>query len=509
MLTKQLAAYIDPGTGSMLVTIIIGIAATLIYAVRGLFIRLKTAFAGGREKEAAGDAPAYVIYSDSKRYWNVFGPVCDEFERRGIPLTYYTQSKDDPAFTRDYRHITCKFIGEGSRAFAFLNHLRAGTVLSTTPGLDVYQWKRSKNVERYIHIFHDVTEATGYRMFGMDYYDDILLSGEFQGGYIRKLEELRNLPPKRLAVVGSTYMDAMKARRDAQCAEPVAVAGSAGVTPDNTAATPDNTVTTPDNTAAVPDNTDTTSGNTDTTPGNTAAARTILLAPSWGASSILNRFGARMLAALISTGYDIIVRPHPQMRISAPDLLDGLMKQFPDGPHFSWNFDNDNFDVLSRSDLMITDYSGIMFDYCLIFDRPLMYTETPFDKAPYDAAWIEGPVWHIDILSTLGRGLREEDLDDMKACIDAVIGSDVYREGREKVRATVWQNVGGAAAAVVDYMTAGAGEEADAGSPAPAEAEPSKTVPAEDEPAKPAPAEAEPAKPASAQTVGSGEGARS
>ena len=45
----------------------------------------------------------------------------------------------------------------------------------------------------------------------------------------------------------------------------------------------------------------------------------------------------------------------------------------------------------------------------------------------------------------------------MKACIDAVIGSDVYREGREKVRATVWQNVGGAAAAVVDYMTAGNG----------------------------------------------------
>ncbi len=416
MFFSHLSAYIDPGTGSMLVTIVIGIAATLIYAMKGLFIKLKARLTGGRVQDVSSTKIPYVIYSDSKRYWNVFGPICDEFERRQIPLTYYTQSQDDPVFEQDYKYITAEFIGEGSKGFARLNILHAGTVLSTTPGLDVYQWKRSKNVDRYIHIFHDVTEATGYRMFGMDYYDDILLSGAFQGDYIRKLEELRGLPAKRLHVVGSTYLDGMKARAEAE-------------------------------------------GTGKSSAGNASAAvgvsRTVLLAPSWGVSSILNRFGADILNALIATGYDIIVRPHPQMKTSDPELLAELMRRFPDGEHFSWNFDNDNFDVLRRSDIMITDYSGIMFDYCLIFDRPLMYADTSFDKAPYDAAWIDGPVWHIDILKDLGKRLDPADFANMKACIDEVLESDVYRAGREKVRETVWQNEGKAAVETVDYMTEG------------------------------------------------------
>ena len=407
MLKIQQLAYIDPGTGSMLVTIIIGVAATLIYAMKGLFIRLKTKLSGGKVQTVSDTKIPYVIYSDSKRYWNVFGPVCDEFERRQIPLVYYTQSSDDPGLKKEYKYVKAEFIGEASRGFARLNVMRAGTVLSTTPGLDVYQWKRSKNVDRYVHIFHDVTEATGYRMFGMDYYDEILLSGEFQGKYIRKLEELRGLPAKELRVVGSTYLDAMKARAEAE-----------GV-------------------ASVSD----------------GHSRTVLLAPSWGTSSILNRFGADILNALISTGYDIIVRPHPQMKTSDPQLLADLMKSFPDGEHFSWNFDNDNFDVLRRSDIMITDYSGIMFDYSLIFDRPLMYADTDFDKAPYDAAWIDGPVWHIDILKTLGKRLDASDFADMKKCIDEVLSSDVYKAGRDAVRDTVWQNQGKAAKAVVDALT--------------------------------------------------------
>ena len=207
--------YIDPGTGSMLFAILIGIVTSALFLWKKLVLRLKFLLHGGRV-EATEERYPYVIFSDSKRYWNVFQSICEQFEHREIPLEYLTASPDDPALAETYKYVHCRFIGENNVAYAKLNMLNAGIVLSTTPGLDVYQWKRSRNVDWYVHIFHAVDEGTGYRMFGMDYYDAILLTGAFQERYIRKLEELRGLPAKELQVVGSTYMDALKEKLDAR-----------------------------------------------------------------------------------------------------------------------------------------------------------------------------------------------------------------------------------------------------------------------------------------------------
>ena len=45
--------YIDPGTGSMLFTILIGIVTAGIFAVRGLFVKLGFLIKGGRNKDLA------------------------------------------------------------------------------------------------------------------------------------------------------------------------------------------------------------------------------------------------------------------------------------------------------------------------------------------------------------------------------------------------------------------------------------------------------------------------
>ena len=72
--------YIDPGTGSMLFTILIGIITAGIFAVRGLIVKIGFLIKGGRNKDlmkAEYKQYEYVIFSDSKRYWNVFKPICD------------------------------------------------------------------------------------------------------------------------------------------------------------------------------------------------------------------------------------------------------------------------------------------------------------------------------------------------------------------------------------------------------------------------------------------------
>lgn len=397
--------YIDPGTGSMLFTILIGVFGASVYLLRNVFAKLRFLLTGGSKGKHSEDAAQlpFAIFSDSKRYWNVFGPVCEVFEKRGQPITYLTASPDDPALQQEFEHVKCRFIGEGNRAFAKLNYLKADVVFSTTPGLDVYQWKRSKNVKWYVHAPHAPSDITLYRMFGIDYYDAILLSGEYQIEQVRELERKRGLPEKELKLVGLPFLDTMLQRLE--------------------------------NAEPLPEH-----------------PTTVLLAPSWGKSGILGKYGGRAIDALLKTGYHVIVRPHPQSFTSEKEMIDKLMQDYPDSDQLEWNRDNDNFEVLRRSDVLISDFSGVMFDYALVFQKPIIYADTSFDKAPYDACWIDEELWTFRVLPRIGRQLTEEGMADMKALIDETISGADIREAIEALRGETWACVGEGAERIADYL---------------------------------------------------------
>ena len=138
--------YIDPGTGSMLFTILIGVIGAGIYSLRMFWIKLRFIFSGGKV-EINEDRIPFLIFSDDKRYWNVFEPICREMDKRGKDIVYMTSSQDDPVFEQKYTHVKAECIGKDNKAFAKLNYVNATILLSTTPGLDVYQWKRSPKVQ--------------------------------------------------------------------------------------------------------------------------------------------------------------------------------------------------------------------------------------------------------------------------------------------------------------------------------------------------------------------------
>jgi hypothetical protein len=191
-----ISLYIDPGTGSMLFTILIGVVTTLFFFMQKLLIRVKFVLSGGKADRTKMNRVTYLIFGENKRYWNVFEPIADEFERRKTELVYWTASEDDPALKKQYRYVKCTYIGNLNQAFARLNMMNAEICLSTTPGLDVYQWKRSENVRRYVHILHAAGDVIAYRMFGTDHYDSILLSGKYEIDQIRQLEKMRGLPAR-------------------------------------------------------------------------------------------------------------------------------------------------------------------------------------------------------------------------------------------------------------------------------------------------------------------------
>ena len=119
--------YIDPGTGSMLFSILIGIIGVVVFFLRTALIKIKFVLSGGKKAKIDKNKLPIVIFSDHKRYWNVFKPICDEMEKRGQKIWYYTASPDDPAleYGKDKEYVTCEFIGEGNKAFSRLNILNA------------------------------------------------------------------------------------------------------------------------------------------------------------------------------------------------------------------------------------------------------------------------------------------------------------------------------------------------------------------------------------------------
>lgn len=394
--------YIDPGTGSMLFTILIGVIGAAIYSLRMLLIKIRFKLSGGKVELNNKRIP-FVIFSDHKRYWNIFEPICREMNARGKDVVYMTASEDDPALKCPYEHVKAEFIGADNKAFARLNFLNASVVLSTTPGLDVYQWKRAKDVQYYVHIPHAASDITLYRMFGIDYYDALLLSGEYQMNDIRKLEEIRNLPAKELELVGIPYMDEMATRHEK--AEPA---------PEH--------------------------------------PRTVLLAPSWGPSALFSVYGSKIIDVLLKTGYHVVVRPHPQSFTSEKEMIEKLMAEYPESEQLEWNKDNDNFDVLRRSDILISDFSGVIFDFALVYDKPVIYTDPKFDVSVYDAWWLDTPLWTVSALPRIGCELTEDNMENLKELIDTCLLDPRYAEGRRCVKAETWAHAGEGAKRTVDYL---------------------------------------------------------
>ncbi len=396
--------YIDPGTGGMLFTVLFGIFGVVIFSVRAFIMKLKYSATGEKNAEILSTKIPIAIFAESKRYWNTFEPILDEFEKRKQKVVYLTCSKDDPVFGKNYKYISGEFIGEGNKAYSKLNLLNASVVLSSTPSLDVFQWKRSKNVDCYIHIPHMASDIILYRMFSVDHFDAIILPGKYQEEPLRQLEQIRKMEPRDMAVCGIPYMDEMKKRLEA----------SGEVPPHE---------------------------------------RTVLLAPTWGENGILSKYGERLIDALVSTGYKVIVRPHPQSFTTEKEIIDRLTAKYNDPSKVEWNRDNDNFEVLRMSDILISDFSGVIFDFALVFNKPVIYTDpSTIDTGVFDAYWIKETPWTFRILPELGIELSEDNVDNIKDIIDKCIDDPSFKEGREKARSDSWGYIGESAKRSVGFV---------------------------------------------------------
>ncbi len=73
------------------------------------------------------------------------------------------------------------------------------------------------------------------------------------------------------------------------------------------------------------------------------------------------------------------------------------------------------------ADVMVSDFSGIVFDYLFLFGKPVLSFKGQYDKRGKNAMDYSGEPWYISALDTIGETLEEGDIEALPEKIDAVI----------------------------------------------------------------------------------------
>ena len=387
--------YIDPGTGSMLISAFIALISVGFFMLKG-FVYQKLNIGGDKESSKGAQIDltknyGLVFYSEGKQYWNVFKPILEELNRRSISASYFTSDEEDPGLTANLESINAQYIGTGQESFYVLNRMTADMIVMTTPGLDVLEIKRSKNVKHYSHITHAPGCIAGYKAYSVDYFDSVLLGGDGDLDIIPILEEKRNLPEKELEVIGHTYLDEYRKKLSDEKYQKSFFEDERPV---------------------------------------------VLISPTWSNHGLLTKYGHKILSSLEKTDkYNVIVRPHPQSFISETEMVEDLMEAFPPNEHRKWDREIDGLISMSQADIMISDFSGIIFDFVSLFEKPILTFNSHYEKRGRDASDLEEDPWDLQIVGSLGRSIDAEDVERLPEIIeDSLENTEDISENIAEVR---------------------------------------------------------------------------
>jgi len=352
-------AYIDPVTGSTIITLIAGALAGGAMTLKYYWVRIKTKISGynyqENETEIAGksdlesgfvsewselkkinrlsqDERSIVFYAENKASMNHFQLLIHELTKKmSLQICYVTSVKNDPILSTKNQKIMSFYIGDGTARTKFFSSLKARILITDMPDLGKFHIKRSEEYPvHYIYLFHSMYSVHSYlRKGAVDNYDTIFCVGPHQIKEIQETEKAYDLKEKKLINYGYGRLDALLQNKR---------------------------------------NSQTTSSN---------AKDLIIIAPSYGDDNLLEKCGIELIDMLLESDFRVMVRPHLRTLRDSTELIDSIKKKFEKNPNFVFETGVIPFDSLNNSTCMISDWSGISLEYAFTFERPVIFIDVP------------------------------------------------------------------------------------------------------------------------------------
>ncbi len=307
-----------------------------------------------------------VFYSESSGFYKYFQGIIEYLlENTNIVIHYITSDPEDKIFelATSNDRIRPYYIGE-KRLITLMMKMDADVVVMTMPDLENYHIKRSyirKDIE-YIYIPHgmdslNLTMRTG----SMDHYDSVFCVGKHQKEEIEKTEAVYQLPKKKLVEWGYSLLDEMRA-------------DYAKMSHQN------------------------------------SEVKKILIAPSWQPDNIVDSCLEQILDNLKGKGYQITVRPHPQHVRHRGEFMEQLKVKYEQDRDVEIQTDFSSNSTVFEADLMITDWSGIAYEYAYTTQKPVLFINTPMKVMNPEYQKIDTVPLNILLREEIGCSLNLDEL---------------------------------------------------------------------------------------------------
>lgn len=348
-----------------------------------------------------------VFYSEKSGFYKYYEDLIGELLRRtNVVIHYVTSDPNDQIFrlAEQEKRIRAYYIGE-KRLITLFMKMDADIVVMTTPDLDTFHLKRSyvrKDIE-YIFVNHGLGSInTEYRNGALDHFDTVYLNNEQDKREIRAWEKVKQLPEKRLVEYGYPMMDHLLDDYDAMM-------------------------------------------NSREEMKNTQPK--IVIAPSWQPDNIMDSCIDQMLNGLMGKGYKIVVRPHPQyVRHHANDLQKIQAKYQPYEQEISFDTTFASFEDIYCSDLLITDWSGVGFEFSFTTCRPTLFIHTPMKILNPEYELIQVESFQERMRSRIGQDLPLEQVGKIGETVAVLLeNAPQYAEAIDHIRREERYNFRGAA----------------------------------------------------------------
>lgn len=385
--------YIDPGTSGLIINFLIAIFSSIIYFFRKLFFKRLI-------KKTSGQFDIS-LFSEGNQYKNTFLPIINELIKKKIYFNYYTLDYKDEVLNIESNYINSSFLGIGTRGYLKFNSLSSRILISTTPNIGNKNspLKKPKKVLELAHVWHSIDDISYYIKGSLDFYDTVLTVGDFQNESIRKIENLRNLKPKKLIPVGLPYFDVYL------------------------------------NNIKL----------------NNTRDKTILIGSSWGNKGLLKRFGFDLIQ-IIAKKYKVILRPHPQSFISEKHFIEDFKKKCMTLHNLKWDESGDPLESFSNSSLLISDTSAIRFDYSFLTNRPVITLKIKKESLhEYEADYIED-IWGEKTEGLLGPVINEKNISEINQEIESLLKNKIAGKSINALKSKTIYSIGESSTKIVQYL---------------------------------------------------------
>lgn len=339
-----------------------------------------------------------VFYSEKNGFYKYFQNVIEYIlENSDIAIDYVTNDPKDTVFELASERFRTYYIGPKA-IISFMMKMDADVVVMTTPDLEKYQIKRSlvrKDVE-YIYMPHGVNSGNlSLRTGALEHFDTVFATGETGMLEARELETLRHVKPRNLIKWGSGQIDNMYKQYELLKKDEL------------------------------------------------TGEKIILIAPSWQEDNLIDLCANELLDELLKLPYKVVLRPHPQYLRYAAERIEALKARYADRKNFEIEMDFSTNSTIYQAALLVTDWSGIAFEYSFATLKPTLFINTPMKVMNPDWQQIKIVPLDITIRKQIGVDIDIDRLCEVGEAVERLMANQSqYEQAIRAIREREVYNLG-------------------------------------------------------------------